>query len=244
MKLLFVAGWGFTAQVLEPLATRVSEFGEVRCLDMYDLARADCEGSANLNIFAKGLIKLLEDQEEPVFLAGWSLGAMVSMEVAALRPDLVSGLVLMGATPKFCSGSDFKSGQPRKLVRGMRASLRSRFDSTLKRFYRDCFYPEAELNLRYYLRELGDKNRSPELLALGLKYLEKRDLRNNLAHLSCRTLLLHGDADRIVPLAAASALARMLPSSELKVLEGGGHAFAVQDLEWTAQKLIDHTGMR
>jgi 2-hydroxymuconate-semialdehyde hydrolase len=60
------------------------------------------------------------------------------------------------------------------------------------------------------------------------QFLDARAYLRWVRRASCPVLLLHGRNDSIIPLRAAEALHRSLPSSELVVLEGAGH-FAMQD---------------
>ena len=54
------------------------------------------------------------------------------------------------------------------------------------------------------------------------------------------TLLLHGDADRIAPVAHAAWLASRIPTAELRVVEGAGHISVLESgvgaLEWLAAR--------
>jgi pimeloyl-ACP methyl ester carboxylesterase len=50
------------------------------------------------------------------------------------------------------------------------------------------------------------------------------DVRADLALITCPTLVIHGDADRSVPLEISGKVtAAMLPAAELAVIEGAGH---------------------
>lgn len=49
------------------------------------------------------------------------------------------------------------------------------------------------------------------------------DVRDRLAALDVRTIVLHGTRDTLFPLAVAQELAQRLPRAELRVVEGAGH---------------------
>lgn len=48
------------------------------------------------------------------------------------------------------------------------------------------------------------------------------DLRNELSHVSQPTLILHGEADRIVPVEEACQLFELLPNARVSILPGAG----------------------
>jgi pimeloyl-ACP methyl ester carboxylesterase len=43
--------------------------------------------------------------------------------------------------------------------------------------------------------------------------------------------VIHGDADRVVPVANARLLAARLPRCELRIMEGGGHLAFIEQAE-------------
>ena len=49
------------------------------------------------------------------------------------------------------------------------------------------------------------------------------DLRAQVSQISQPTLILHGDADRIVPVESSRWLASQIPTSSLHVFTGAGH---------------------
>ena len=71
----------------------------------------------------------------------------------------------------------------------------------------------------------------PDLATLlrGLDWLGSADLRPQLATITQPTLLIHGDRDPLMPLAAARALADALPDGRLTTFAGVAHAPFITD---------------
>lgn len=157
----------------------------------------------------------------PVVLLGCSLGAMISLRAASLRPDKVSGLVLVSGTAHMIADDDWPGVNARAL-RAMRTKLRTDPDAVLRDFTKLCFAPMD--NAGVVQRFTPSANAFPaESLARGLKYLTELDLRPLLASVEAPALVLHGSEDRVVPAAAAVELARLIPNARLQLLEGLGH---------------------
>ena len=55
-------------------------------------------------------------------------------------------------------------------------------------------------------------------------------------------LLLHGDEDRLVPVAAARAAAKANPAWRFEVAEDVGHVPQLEVPEWTAGHILDWLG--
>lgn len=91
---------------------------------------------------------------------------------------------------------------------------------------------EAELApLRVRLRATVQRAYSPEgttrqLLAI----LAERDRRPALRQLRLPTLILHGSADPLIPVAAARTLAAAIPGAALQTIDGMGHYFSLRHL--------------
>ena len=106
-------------------------------------------------------------------------------------------------------------------------SLKSDYKQTLLRFL--AVQTRGSERGREELRELrselfghGDPDR--KALAGGLEILRSADLRPLLPAIEQQTLVLHGNRDTLAPLPAAEFTAAQLPHSELKVINGAGHA--------------------
>jgi pimeloyl-ACP methyl ester carboxylesterase len=56
------------------------------------------------------------------------------------------------------------------------------------------------------------------------------------------TLVIHGSADPMFPVAHGEALAEELPDGRLMVLEGAGHGLDRADWETVARAIVAHTG--
>ncbi len=65
------------------------------------------------------------------------------------------------------------------------------------------------------------------------------DLSDRLSQLLTPTLILHGDADRVVPVENAHLLAEQLPYAKLTILPGGGHLVFIEQAERFNQAVMD-----
>ncbi len=78
---------------------------------------------------------------------------------------------------------------------------------------------------------------STETLLTGLGWLRDIDLRNIVARITCPVLLIHGENDPLMPLAAAHWLAAQLPQATLDVFPGAAHAPFLNDPERFARRI-------
>ena len=91
------------------------------------------------------------------------------------------------------------------------------------------------------MRGLLFEHGEPDHAALrgGLRILREADLRGSLARIDCPALVLLGERDTLVPIAAGEALAAALPHGTLRLMPGAGHAPFLSHPEAFAEAVSD-----
>ncbi len=155
-------------------------------------------------------------------LVGWSLGAMLALEVCA-RGYAPAVLVLMAGCASFCRRPDYQLGWPAAVVRGMRQQLRTKPEQVVQEFQRQLLSP-GEAAAQERLAALLPPRQDPLWLAAGLDYLQHTDLRSRLPQVAAGTIVvIHGSQDRIAAPAQGYFLAEQLSASQLVLLADAGH---------------------
>jgi pimeloyl-[acyl-carrier protein] methyl ester esterase len=248
--LVLIAGWAHTDHALHPVASALHAAAyDVRLKSTWQLLgqtektthqdsgpkpwrfteregsgqRAGWKQPPSLSCYAKGLKQILEKQDDPSVVIGWSAGGVVALEVACEDADLMERLILVGATPKFCAGRGYRWGVAVPNVRAMILEMRKGPRAILDRFFQDVSWPgvgsescrNKKVDAAYHI--------GIERLIDGLRYLQRIDLRDRLKALEIPILIIHGRKDRIVPWQAGEWLNRSLPNSRIIIHEGIGH---------------------
>ncbi len=161
-------------------------------------------------------------------LLGWSMGSQVALATFPQLRKRISGLVLVGATPRFPATDGYLHGLPANELRGMELRLKRDFNRTMEEFFRGMF-AAGELT-----REQGERiNREivmkgglpePAVARAALGILSTADLREVLPAIDRPVLLIHGSADTICPPGAARYMTDRLPNARLELFDGAGHA--------------------
>ncbi len=158
----------------------------------------------------------------PGHLVGHSYGGIVALTLAARRPELVASLMLLApAAPQYRLSSG------RHLALGLLA------------------VPGVERLALAWARRQADPVRAARSVAairsireLAAGYLRfgEASARGCARRIRCPALVVVGDADPIVPVAAVARLATMIPGSRLLVLAGAGHRLPVERTELLARE--------
>ena len=175
----------------------------------------------------------------PAAVVGLSMGGMVAQHLAIRHPELVRALVLVSTTPGgAASPAATERGRaalflPAELEAGQRA--RQAMTLMTAPGFTDM-HPEAlelaERNARQHPMSEGSYKRQ-------FRAVRVHDAHAGLASIAVPTLVLHGDADDLIPLPAAEHLAANIPGAALKVYPNTGH---MPQLERQEEFLADVRG--
>jgi pimeloyl-ACP methyl ester carboxylesterase len=146
-------------------------------------------------------------------LAAMSMGTMVALAAARRQPERFSGLIIVNgayfrATP--LAQDPFYTG------------LQRQYAATLDYFAQLCVpEPDGGPVLRWG-RQILDRASAEAALRL-YEIGADVDLRPEVPHIDLPTLVIHGDADPLVPVKTSQWLADTLPDAELVLVPGAGH---------------------
>lgn len=153
----------------------------------------------------------------PFDLVGHSLGGMFAAELAAVTPQLVRKLVLVGPFGLWLEDNpipDFFTLNPQKLAEITWAAEGNAATAVLNRELANGADPIVKA-----------LSRSTNLAIAGkfLWPIPDRGLRKRLPLISAPTLVLTGDADKLIPPAYGKAFANAIPGATAETISGAGH---------------------
>lgn len=145
----------------------------------------------------------------PVFLAGLSMGALVSLVLAHEEPDAVKGLVLMAPALKLKP----LNGRLLRRIRNLPVPFVFEHWTTKERsdIENEEAHAENPILKKYPVARLKDVFRLQDLARAAAPSVRQQ------------ALVVAARQDHVVELASVQELARMMPSAKLLVLERGFH---------------------
>ncbi len=146
-------------------------------------------------------------------LAAESAGAAIAVGAALRYPGRITGLVLVDGA---IAQDSLDPADP------FVAGLRGAFHQTLHRFVEACVPEPDSDHFKRWGRQIVQRASQEAAIALyGIR--APGDVLARLGAITQPTLLVHGDADGLVPVASSRRLAATLPNSRLVVIAGCGH---------------------
>jgi pimeloyl-[acyl-carrier protein] methyl ester esterase len=168
---------------------------------------------------------------------------MLSLQMAARGGLSVERLVLLGTTPRFTNNEEWQSGLPAGQVNALARNLRRRFEATLGDFFALAFADEniSRERLRT-IRNFAVRQSSMPDQDVAMSFLDllaTQDQRQLLPQILQPVLVIHGNLDRIAPIAAGRFLAEVLPQGRLVEVPGVGHSPLLSRPEDVAAEILE-----
>ncbi len=169
--------------------------------------------------YADFVIKKVKDLNliKPVLL-GHSFGGQVAAYLAATAPQLISRLILSGAS----------AIRPERNLKRASFSLMAK---TGKIFFSLPLLKNFSAPAQKFLYKLADSPDYGQTSGLKreiFKKITRQDLTQELKLINTPTLIVWGTLDSYVPLANGKKIAALIPNSRLEIIPGGKHGLHLQ----------------
>lgn len=228
--LIFIHGWSLAEPVWRFQTECFRDRYRCICMDLRGHGKSSApDAGYGIEEFASDLSYLCEQLDlTEATLAGWSLGAIISLAAYPRLRDRLRSLILVSGTPKFTSTEEYRHGLPAKESRGLSLRLKRNPEQTLDAFFRLMFTPEEMCDKvfepigREIVPLLGRP--SPPAALHSLDSLASADVRVVLSDIRIPVLLIHGDRDAICLPDASRYMAERIPCAHPVVMPGAGHA--------------------
>ena len=225
-SVVFVHGAGFDHSVWTLFARHFSRLGwNAIALDLPGHGRSAGEPISSIEAMADWLQRVLETlQLDSVALVGHSMGSLIALATAASLGNKASHLVLIGSiAPMPVSDPilDATANKPNS-AHTMLTSFSFSKQNLLGGNPNPGMWMISDSMRRYETEmsaALDIDMRACNAYSDGLSAAEQ---------ISCPTLMIHGDADRLTPIRATKPLMQAIPDSKLATISGCGHSLMVE----------------
>jgi pimeloyl-ACP methyl ester carboxylesterase len=174
-------------------------------------------GATTAGGLADGLLATLPGR---FALCGFSLGAIVALEIAVRAPHRIDRIALIGCNPGTLSADATRS----------RAALsRTAFVT--------ASYDHADPQMHALLDDMADATPPLAYQQQTLVTLTRPDNRPRLGRLRMPALIVCGIEDRICPPELSAEMARSIRRSRLALIEGAGHYVTLEQPEAVANEI-------
>jgi 3-oxoadipate enol-lactonase len=190
---------------------------------------------------AAGLLAALEIDTAHVL--GISMGGMIAQELALAHPNRIRTLAV-GCT--YCGGP----GSVHIDEEALRPLIRARASGDRERILHASW--EINVSPGYaqdpdaWARFVAIAIRRPvaiPVIAEQARAIAEHDTSGRLGEIATPTLVIHGSADQLLPVANGHMVAELIPGSQLEIFDGLGHLFFWERPERSADLLRAHAAV-
>jgi 3-oxoadipate enol-lactonase len=187
-------------------------------------------GPFSMEQFADDAVAVLDALGvESAHVLGLSMGTFIAQLMALRAPERARSLVLVGGSP----GGPEHTPLPAETLEAWLANAKLPPDEFVRRTMHLSFSPgwnDAHPELYEELVEARLEHPTPPECWQAQFAAAGRFLQDGapVERIGGPTLVVHGDADRVVPVSNGRLLARRIPAAELAVLPGRGHVVQLE----------------
>jgi 3-oxoadipate enol-lactonase len=175
-------------------------------------------------------------------ILGVSLGGMIAQEVALRHPDLVDRLVLGCTGP----GGELSVRPSPEAMAAFTLAKGEDPEAELRRMlpflYTDACIRERPGEIEGFVRRRLDHPTPPEGYLAQLSAAVTHDASSRLGKVRARTLVITGDADRLVNRENSVRLAGRIPGATLVVLPGAPHRLFAENADAFNREILRFLG--
>ena len=249
---VLVHGWPLSGASWEKQVLALQEAGHrVITYDRRGFGNSSKPASGyDYDTFAKDLHKLVTKLDLREFaLVGFSMGGgEVARYLGAHGSERVSQAVFISAIPPFLLKTpDNPDGVEGSVFEGIKKAIAADRPRFLSQFLSDFYnvdvlggkrISDQVVQLSWNIAAIASPKATLDCVSAWLT-----DFRKDLARIDVPTLVIHGDADRILPLAATGKRTQeLVKGSRLAVVEGGPHGVTWTHAEQVNRDLLEFLG--
>lgn len=164
--------------------------------------------------------RIIRDNDGEFALVGTSMGGYVALEVMRQAPERVTALALVSTSARADTAEQKASrAQQSALVEAgqFTALIEAAFPGVV------AAANESDKTLLATWRDMTTPVGAAAFLRQQKAVVQRSDRRSVLRAVTCPTAIIHGAADRLIPVAAAQESAALLPTATFTTIESAGH---------------------
>ncbi|MBY5162323.1 alpha/beta fold hydrolase [Salsipaludibacter albus] len=245
---VLIHGWPLTADAWADQVPALVDAGHrVITYDRRGFGRSDSGDAYDYDALSGDLDVLLNHLDlRGAVLVGFSMGGgEVARQLGTRGDDRLAGVVFAAAVPPYLEATADNPDGPLDdvAIKEMKTGLADDPDGFYDQFTTDFFTADGEVRVSEAKRTKAVEMAGQADLDAALACIDsfaRTDFRDDLSLVRIPTLVIHGDADEIVPLEASGARTHeALPNSRLHVVEGGPHGINVSHPDEFNRALLD-----
>lgn len=226
--LVFAHGFGCDQNMWRLVEPAFSERYQTVLFDIVGCGKSDLSAYevtryASLRGYAQDIIEIIEAfADSPVIFVGHSVSAMAGVLAANMRPGLIAAHVMVGPSPSYINDGDYFGGFSREDIESLLETLESNYLGWSSAMAPAIMGAPEQPLLGVELTNSFCQT-DPEIARRFARVTFLSDNRSDVAKLDAPALIIQSNEDIIAPVEVGQYLHRVIPHSQLEVIDNVGH---------------------
>lgn len=223
-NLTLLHGWGLNGAVWNGVRNTLAERYTLHIVDLPGHGLSKGSATTTITAMADAVASAMPKRSH---VLGWSLGGLVSQDLARRHAERIDKLILVATTPSFLQRNNWPHAVQPAVLADFGARLSNNYAATIKSFL--ALQVLNTPNVRDTVNTLQEAIVSRGIINLhaladALEILRTTDLREQVPALARPALVIQGDHDALTPEPAARWLAEHMPNACYAMIAGAAHA--------------------
>lgn len=232
--LVLLHGLGLDHTIWMPIARNCSPYTRIIMPDIRGHGLSDSpDGTYTRDAMSEDLKRLLDSLRiEKIVLVGHSMGGYVALAFACKYPDLLNGLILVTTN----ADEDPPDKRQARILLAKEIEKWGSIamaDSLAKRLTDDPI-------LISKMHKLIGRTNPNGLIGASLGMAERKDMHQALKNLTCPSLIIAGEDDRITSLTTAEKLVETCQKGKLMIIPNAGHLPMMEEFDAMADAILSY----
>lgn len=188
-----------------------------------DLSAYDFEKYGSLDGYAEDLVEIVREfSDGPAVVVGHSVSAMIGVLADLREPGRIAAHAMIGPSPSYINDGDYVGGFSREDIDGLLETLDANYLGWASNMAPAIMGAPSQPELGVELTNSFCRT-DPDIAKQFARATFLTDLRDRLPLVTTPSLIVQCDDDLIAPVAVGEYMHRVLPDSELSIVENVGH---------------------
>ena len=212
---------------------------KILLIDFIFQGQSDNEGEVrDFNMHSTDVLSIMENLsvDNPI-IVGLSYGSLVAQHFAVLYPEKLQKMILIST---FAHKTPYYEAIELSWMNALKFGGYSlMLDVMLPYVLSDVYFEKPLIPIDFFKSTKKDVVDAKSLSKLMQATAERKDFRQELSKIQCKTLVIHGRLDGLFPVYLGQEVANQIKNSKFTIIENAGHTLNIEEVDKVSNCILD-----
>ena len=212
---------------------------KILLIDFIFQGQSDNEGEVrDFNMHSTDVLSIMENLsvDNPI-IVGLSYGSLVAQHFAVLYPEKLKKMILIST---FAHKTPYYEAIELSWMNALKFGGYSlMLDVMLPYVLSDVYFEKPLIPIDFFKSTKKDVVDTKSLSKLMQATAERKDFRQELSKVQCKTLVIHGRLDGLFPVYLGQEVANQIKNSKFTIIENAGHTLNIEEVDKVSNCILD-----